>query len=375
MNADVEHPALIGPMLRRVALIAFAIATAFAAMGASQSQAYYLLHPGTPPPWSQSLAWSGAQWYAWAALVPAVAWLAGTFRFGDGARWLPRGLLHLAFALCFAFTHLLLQTAILFAMPSGREFLGTFANGMFTLLATTLQWELLSYAIVLAAVHSLLYLQRAQTAVLAQREVETRAARAQLSALQRQMQPHFLFNALNALVSMQREDSPEQRYTIRLSELLRVLLESGDRNSASLADELRLVDAYLKVEQARLGVRLAVAVDVPANLGSTALPAFILQPLVENAITHGVARDPVGGEVRIGATQAGERITIEVVNVQRGAHAGAVSGAHGNGITLDNTRRRLQLMFGAAAAFEAAATPVGFRAALTLPVVAAEPAP
>ena len=356
-----------GYSLLRLFALAFAAATLLAVMGASQSHGYYVLHHGTPPPWSQSLLWGAAQWYAWAIFAPLIV-LAGLRYplFGDGITTTVRAALHLGLALLFACLHLLTQTAILwFALPGGREFLGSFATGLLTLLTTTLQWELISYATVLAATHVVLYLHRVQHETAARRESEARAASAQLSALKRQMQPHFLFNALNALVSMQREDSPEQRFTIRLAEILRLLLTDGERASATLAEELRLVDAYLHVERVRLGARLRARVEVPEALRSVILPACFVQPLVENAITHGIAGDPRGGEVLVTAQYDESRLRIEVTNsCTTAAHA-----AHGNGIALENCRRRLELMYGRAARFDAGPiAPDRFSAIIELPV-------
>ena len=356
-------------LLRRAAALAFVAASVFALMGASQSQAYYVLHPGNAPPWTQSLLWSAAQWYAWALFVPAIVAVAARFDLSAPARRPQRIALHAVCALAFALAHLLLQTALVLLLPGGRALFGSFGSGVLTLLATTLHWELLSYAIVVAAVHSVVSLRRAQAEALARRESEAHAAQAQLAALRRQMQPHFMFNALNALVAMQREDSAEQRYTIRLAELLRLLLEGGEKPSATLAEELRLVEAYLAVERARLGTRLRTCVDVPDALHDTVVPAFVLQPLVENAIVHGVAGHPLGGDIRVGATRGADAVTIEVVDVPRGAAASA--GRRGTGVGLHNTRRRLELLFGAAARLDAAATPDGFRAAITVPAARA----
>jgi two-component system LytT family sensor kinase len=373
MQADVDsiqrHPTTL---LWRVLAIAFSLATVLAVMGASQSHAYYAVNGGTPPPWSQSLLWSAAQWYACAAFVPFVALLGMRFSFSDGARLPGRVALHIVFALGFAFAHLLLQTMIIwFVLPGGRAFLGGFGTGMLTLLATSLQWELLSYAVVLAAVHVAVYLRRAQTEALARREAQTQTALAQLDALKRQMQPHFLFNALNALVSMQAEDSPEQRFTLRLAETLRPLFESGQRASAVLADELRLVDAYLHIERVRLGTRLRTTIAVPESLHGTVLPSLILQPLVENAVTHGVSTDPQGGEVSLQAYRDGAQIVVEVVNTWRHV-ASTQDRSCNNGVALDNCRRRLALMYGESARLETRALPnESFRAAIILPTAAA----
>ncbi|MEO8802971.1 MAG: histidine kinase [Rudaea sp.] len=371
MHASTASPTANAIAPLRVLALALGLATILALMGASQSQAYYVIHHGTPPPWSQSLLFSATQWYAWAVLVPFVVMLGARFRFGGDASTIGRAWLHISFALLFALLHLLLQTTVVwFALPGGREFLGSFGTGMLTLLVTTLQWELLSYAVVLAATHIVLSLRRAQADALARHELETRAAQAQLAALQRQMQPHFLFNALNALVSMQRENSPEQRFTLRIADFLRLLLAGDSSSSTTLAIELRLVHAYLHVEQVRLDARLHVNVDIPENLGATRLPALILQPLVENAVTHGVAHDPAGGEIRVSARREGAQVVIEIVNICRSRQEALPN--RGNGIALDNCRRRLALMYGDGARFESGPTSDnGFRAALILPAAPA----
>lgn len=351
----------------RVLAIAMAIATILAVMGASQSQGYYAVNHGTPPPWSQSLLWSATQWYAWAVFVPFIVLLGVHFSFGGGTSPTGRVLLHTLFALIFALAHLLLQATIVwFLLPGGRAFLGSFTTGVLTLIVTTLQWELLSYGVVLAATHVVLYLRHAQEEALARREIETRAALAQLGVLKRQMQPHFLFNALNALVSMQREGSAEQRFTVRLADFLRMLLEGNDDASATLANELLLVEAYLHVERVRLGSRLRISVAVPEILHRMQLPALILQPLAENAITHGVARDPAGGEIRVEARRDGADVLVEIVNTGRTDSAATPN--RGCGMALDNCRRRLALMYGVAARIEAGpAHPNGFRVAIILP--------
>ncbi len=371
MQGDADSEAMHANSLLRVLAIAFAVATILAVMGASQSHAYYAVNGGTAPPWSQSLLWSAAQWYAWALLVPWAVLAGLRFNF-SGDVWLPgRILLHGMFALCFALAHLLMQAGLLwFLLPGGQKFLGSFGAGILTLMATTLQWELLSYALILASTHVALYVRRAQSEALARRDLETQAARAQLAVLKRQMQPHFLFNALNALVSIQRERSPEQRFTIHLAEFLRLLLEGGDSASATLASELTLVEAYLHVERVRLGTRLRTIVEVPQSLHATRLPSFILQPLVENAITHGVACDPAGGDIHLCARRAGTDVVVEITNTWRMQRPHS---SHGLGIALDNCRRRLDLMYGVTASIEAGPLKTdGFRATIVVPMALAE---
>ncbi|HEY6895289.1 MAG TPA: histidine kinase, partial [Rhodanobacteraceae bacterium] len=334
--------------------------------------AYYAINGGTAPPWLQSLLWAAAQWYPWALFAPLAMFAARRFGFGDGASSVLRGAQHALLAATLAVIHAVLQSLLLwFVLPNGRAFLGNFTEGSITLLATTFHFDLLTYAVVIAMAYVVFFLRRSRFEALARRELETETARAQFAALQRQMQPHFLFNALNALVSMQREDSAEQRFTLRLAGILRQLLETGERATATLADEVALVEAYLYVEHARLGSRLNACIDVPPSLRAARLPPCTLQPLVENAITYGVARDPEGGSVRIDARRSGTDIVVEVVNSCRSP---AMTGPRGNGIALDNCRRRLALMYGASARFDASPRDEGsFCARIVLPETAMGP--
>jgi len=371
-GADVSAPSAAPPAWRRTFTAAAVVAAVLSVMSATQSQAYFALHPGDAPPWAQSLAWSAAQWFAWALFVPAIARLAWGLEFVPGAT-AKRLVQHAAAAALFALGHLLLQSAALWLLPGGRAFMGTFQRGFLTLAATSLHWEILSYALVVAAILMLRYRQRARAEALRSRQLEAAAARAQLDALKRQMQPHFLFNALNALVSMQAENSAEQAYTIRLSQLLRELLKDGERATSALEDELAIVGSYLEIERARLGPRLRSALVVERDIGAVRLPGLLLQPLVENAITHGIALDPEGGELTLHAARAGDRVTIEIANSLRSIDVPPER--RGNGVALANCRQRLALLFGDAARFSAQRDDArGFRTVIEVPLATAGPA-
>jgi two-component system sensor histidine kinase AlgZ len=197
--------------------------------------------------------------------------------------------------------------------------------------------------------------------------MRTQAASAQLMALAQQMQPHFLFNALNALVAMQPEGSAAQTFTIRLADMLRILLQAGERATATLAEELTLVDAYLEIERARLGTRLRTDIRIPPALLQCRLPAFTLQPLVENAITHSIARTPEGGEIQIRATRGSEEIAIDISNTCNPDTA-RQDNAEGMRLSIPNVRRRFGLMYGTRARFEAGFVSSNlFRASIILP--------
>jgi len=180
---------------------------------------------------------------------------------------------------------------------------------------------------------------------LRQQEMNRLMSQAELRALQSQINPHFLFNALNTLYgTIPRESSAARRMVLNLAEIFRYFLQS-DKTFVTLAEEMQIVRAYLEVEQSRLGDRLAVQVQVDDRALAVPIPALSIQPLVENAIKHGVAKQTGPGFVRIEAALEKEGLHIAVEN-----SAGDVPAATpGTGVGLENVRRRLEICYGQAA--------------------------
>ena len=163
---------------------------------------------------------------------------------------------------------------------------------------------------------------------------------AQGRALQAQMNPHALFNVISALSEMARENPAAMEETlVNLATLLRRLLDHSSRTWAPLADERALVEAYLAVEQVRLGTRLAVAWDWDASASALEVQPMLLQPLVENAIKHGIAPSRSGGRLQVGLRLEGERAVLRVANTGQPLVAGRP-----DGIGLANLRQRLDLL-------------------------------
>lgn len=331
-------------------------------LGATQVHAQYAAFRFEEVAWSDCFIWASVQWYTWAPLVPIVAVLAQRYRFdGTGTVVVIRSaILHTIFALMFAVAHASLQALgiALFAssiFPAPDESLRA---ATLRILISQIHWQLMSYFMVVATVHFALYLRRSQVEAMARQESQLHAVRAQLAALKRQMQPHFLFNSLNALVSMLQEDSAAQKFAIRLADMLRIVLKDSDRTTASLREEIELVRIYLEIERARFGSRLTAAIDIPADLLDTKLPSLILQPLVENAVTHGIGRSLDGGDIVIRADRTGDTVAIDITNSC--GPADAIAAVHGgSGITLSNCKQRLALLYGSQASFEAARIPSG----------------
>jgi len=345
--------------------IALLIATAMTLFTGFQTNMQFVLR-GMEMSFLSSAMWSMVIWFTWAFLAPfaVLATLRDPIEKGPA---LPLALLRqVLFAIAFIGTHAAIAASIMHISPRQFSMSDDYSDSFVLLLAQQAHWALMSYLALVLMVHVVFYVRRAQSEALAREELRTQAAAAQLTALARQMQPHFLFNALNALVSMLEEGSPPQVFTIRLADMLRTLLHGGDRATASLGEELALVDAYLEIERARLGSRLRTQIDVAQSVEQCRLPAFILQPLVENAITHGISRNVDGGQVALKATRQDGEILIEISNTC--AASNGEQAAESTQLTIPNCRRRLALMYGAAARFDASfVTRNLFRASIILP--------
>ena len=183
-------------------------------------------------------------------------------------------------------------------------------------------------------------------------ELRRLASEAELRALQAQINPHFLFNALNALYgTIDRQSHVARKLVLNLAEVFRYLLQ-GERTMISLSEELRIVQAYLGIEEVRLGDRMKTELFVSDCVRSTAIPVLTIQPLVENAVKHGIALKQGPGRVSVRAEgeNGGVRITVEDTGV--GFERSRASERNGSGLGLENVRRRLALCYGPATELE-----------------------
>lgn len=190
---------------------------------------------------------------------------------------------------------------------------------------------------------------RLHSAYQTQAEMATRLeadlVNAQLHALRSQLNPHFLFNALNSVVTLiGRDTQGAQRMVVRVSELLRATLAAGDASEVQLRQELDLATRYLDLERIRFGDRLRVDIDVPEDLQSLLVPALVLQPLVENAITHGVSQINGTGNVRVSARRVHNKLVLEVRD--NGPGPLVKPKRPGSGIGVSNLRARLMRLYG-----------------------------
>ena len=181
-------------------------------------------------------------------------------------------------------------------------------------------------------------------------KAEAMAQAARLRALQSQLAPHFLFNTLNSISTLvvEGETAPAARMIARLSDFLRLTLEAHDTPQISVAEELEFVRRYLEIEQVRFGDRLRVKIDAAPGAMSASVPALILQPLVENAVKHGVLHREQGGTIKISVAKSNGTLHIEVADDGPGLPKN-LDGPTGKGLA--NTRSRLQELYGKSSAF------------------------
>jgi two-component system LytT family sensor kinase len=202
---------------------------------------------------------------------------------------------------------------------------------------------------------------------LRQQEMNRLVSQAELRALQSQINPHFLFNALNTLYgTIPREANAARRMVINLAEIFRYFLQS-DRTFVPLAQEMQIVRAYLEVEQLRLGDRLKVEFQVDQSALDVPVPVLSVQPLVENAIKHGIAQSAEPGYVHVRIEQRGEELRIVVENSSHKTTAEAA----GHGVGLQNVRRRLEICYGPGATLRLAPELHKTTAEISIPLVAA----
>ena len=224
------------------------------------------------------------------------------------------------------------------------------------------------YLLVLGIIHAVQYYER-----LRQREVEAvrlqaRLAEARLQTLKTQLNPHFLFNALNAVSTLMRRDvDAADRVLARLSELLRMTLMDRDAQEVPLRRELELLDPYLEIERTRFSDRLRVLSRVRPETLDALVPHLLLQPLVENAIRHGIAPRAGPGTVEVAVERVDGTIVLTVQDDGVGLTPGA--GGGGTGVGLSNTRDRLRALYGEAHGFTVEPVPAGgTRVTVTIPL-------
>ncbi len=222
----------------------------------------------------------------------------------------------------------------------------------------------LVYVLAVAAHYVLIGVDEARAMEQRALEVQLFSREAELKALRAQIEPHFLFNALNSISALTtRDPAGARRMCLLLADFLRATLSLGARESIPLADELALTVRFFEIEQARFGARLEVEQSIEDGIGACQVPPLLLQPLAENAVRHGIAELIDGGTVRLEARRHGDSIRILIENPCDEERRRASP----SGVGLENVRRRLAAHFVGAASLEASGATGHYRAVVTIP--------
>jgi two-component system LytT family sensor kinase len=319
--------------------------------------------------------------YLWALLAPFIAMLARRYRL-DRQHW-PRSLffVHLPASLFFPALHLCLYLP-LYWLAGGvltREFPTLFSLFSYQLFAN-LPMKVSIYWLILIAINALDYYQSFRVAEVKASELRAQLAQAQLQALKMQLHPHFLFNTLNSISALLHRDAEAaDRMVARLGDFLRLTLDNSGDQEVTLEQELEFLRCYLEIETVRFQDRLSVETDIEPETLRARVPNLILQPLVENAIRHGISRQSAPGRLAIRAARFGARLRVQVEDNGPGLALINESDAHSSipastrsggtgGVGLSNTRARLEHLYGAEHRFEfTRATPRGMIVTLEIP--------
>jgi two-component system LytT family sensor kinase len=303
-------------------------------------------------PWRAFVA-EAPQWYGWALFTPLIARLGERFPLRRPLRWRNlaiHGAASLVASALIAVADVLINS---FVRPSPKTPFESFAGWFLGGLAGTV----LAYFAIVGVSESLRNSARLRAREREASELAAELRATQLAALRMQLQPHFLFNSLNAIMALVRDAETEQavRALSLLGDVLRATINAGDTNETTLREELDFVSQYLEIERVRFGDRLRVELDVPERLLDARVPTFVLQPFVENALKHGVLRDQGGNTIAIAASAQNGTLSLQVRDDGRGL-SGVKAGA---GVGIPNARARLAHMYGAAATLNVGNAPNG----------------
>lgn len=282
--------------------------------------------------------------YAWALLSPVLFFLARRFPIEKPAVF-SRIVLHVFLSIIVGLIHKLSSfwSSLVIAPPNNPlppdavviKIIGGLVNSVIV------------YWILLGIYSAVSYANRFREQKLVATQLEAQLAQAQLAALKMQLQPHFLFNTLHAIATLMEEDiKAAQRMLTRLSELLRLTLDHVGEQEVPLSKEIEFLKSYLEIEEIRFHDRLRITYDIPPETLEAQVPTLILQPLVENAIRHGIAPKAAGGSVSITASRNGGTLQITIIDDGRGA------AEIEQGVGLSNTRKRLEQLYGLNQTFE-----------------------
>jgi len=311
---------------------------------------------------------NGVYWYVPALLTPMIFRLAHRFRV-DGSHWLRALAVHVLCAFSFSVVHwacMITARVVLYenATKAATVPWPVFLQRQFL---TNLDWTLMVYSTIVGLSYALAYNRESQAGVVRAAQLETRLVEARLRTLEAELHPHFLFNTLHAISTLVHTNpDAADRMISRLSDLLRLTFDRSGAPRVSLQEELEFLQKYLEIEQTRFHDRLSVRFEIDPETLDAEVPRLILQPLVENAIKHGVSPKPGSGLVQILARRNDDNLLLEVSDNGVGLSSGARDRLR-KGIGLSNTRDRLECLYGSRHKVEFSEDATGLAVRLEIP--------
>ena len=337
-------------MNRRLILLAILIWSVIAFWFASQ--AYFNPALMKRPTWTHVLAVNFTYYYLWALTSPLVIWLGRRFPI---SRWRTSLPVHVLASVVLTAVQIVIAEVVLTNFTRTVYRTDSLRENLDIAFRANFHGSLPTYFVILAASLAWVYARNAH-------RLETQLANAQLDALKMQLNPHFLFNTLNSVSSLMYVDvDAADRMLTRLSDFLRITLERPIAAEIPLHEELDFVLRYLEIERVRFEERLKVHVDVERDAEDVLVPALILQPLVENAIHHGISKRSEGGSIAIRASRYYD--TMRIVVRDDGGCGSEVRERVG----LTNTRARLQALYGERQQLTYGPKADGFEVEITIP--------
>jgi signal transduction histidine kinase len=340
-----------------VAAICLCLAVAYSVVGKLRR-----VLKGEPVDWAAVPTEDLLHFGAWFLLYPCVALLTMHFALGDRRR---RNLfVHVAVALVFS-PMLMTLTLVLHMLVRGRTM--AWATFLKNVVVPEYAWGVTAYVVLLSVAHAAEFRRRDLARAVNAAQLEAALALARLQALRMQLEPHFLFNALNSISSLIRRDpDAAERMLARLGDFLRLTLDDSMPQEVELRQELEFLERYLDIERVRFRDRLSVEIDVPAELLGARVPYLVLQPLVENAIRHGIAERAGPGHVVVRAARREGQLRLEVEDDGPGLPSDVDPPRFGVG--LSNIRARLEQLYGSNGRLTVeGGNGHGLRVAITLP--------
>ncbi len=354
-SSGVERPT---PQIRMAWI--FGVASGLGAFSTLIAFVYKFFFAETQTPYRALVALNFSYWYSWAVLVPGILWLARRYPF-ERHTWGRAVAAHVPGVLVFTVAHAVLATSCrfltrwVFEGPASDPFWMVLRNQYFF----NFDFSMMTYWFLIGLSHAVNYRRQSAERALTAAHLETRLAEASLQALQRQLHPHFLFNTLHTISALIHRDAhAADEMLARLSDLLRLTLDRVGTQQLQLKEELDFVDKYLEIERTRFGDRLRVVFDIDPALLDAAVPSLVLQPLVENALRHGIAPKVGGGRIDIIARRDDDHLVLVVRDDGYGVPNDELE-ALNEGVGVSNTRSRLALLYGERYRFEFRVPPGG----------------